>query len=113
MDESKYHLLGGELLDEERMSEIKNEVLSGITFETEATTEYATDNEYESGEFVSNEQDTDEIDAEQIVYWTKSGKVWHISRDCRYIKNSTEILCGTVTEAKEAGKEKICSGCEK
>ena len=46
----------------------------------------------------------------QTVYWTKSGKVYHTDPDCRYIRNSANVLSGTV---EESGKDKICSSCEK
>ena len=113
-DESKYHLSGGELLDEEKMSEIKNEVLSVITFETdtEEVTDSKNDLTGDSDETVTDGQnniDTDEI----TVYWTKSGSVWHTSADCYHLRKSTEILSGTVTEAQEAGKLKLCSNCGK
>ena len=100
-DESKNHLSGGELLDDERLSEIKNEVFSG----EEST-------EKESAETVTSttsEPDTD--DTGIIVYWTESGSVWHKSASCSHIKNSTNLLAGTVTQAKNAGKSNPCSRC--
>ena len=52
------------------------------------------------------------VDENGIVYWTKKGKVWHVSKDCRYIKNS-EVESGTADNAIEAGKERACSSCGK
>ncbi len=114
MDESRYHLLGGEILDEERMSGIKNEVLSGMTLETEAeiVTEHHTASENEANVESSAEYDSIEVNDEQIVYWTKSGSVWHTKKDCYHLKNK-EFISGTIEEAREANKERLCSNCGK
>lgn len=45
------------------------------------------------------------------VFWTESGKIWHLSHDCSYLANSKVILHGTVEEAKFEGKEKACDKC--
>lgn len=55
---------------------------------------------------------TDENGAE-VLFWTGSGKVWHISRECPAIKRSVNILTGNITAATEAGKERACSVCGK
>jgi len=47
-----------------------------------------------------------------IVYWIASGEVWHLSRDCRYIKDKS-IDSGSVEEAMAAGKSRVCSVCGK
>lgn len=47
----------------------------------------------------------------EIFFWVKAGKVYHKSADCRYISNSENVICGTEEEAKESGKERICSVC--
>ncbi len=96
-DESRHNLSGGILLDDEKISEIKNEVLSG---ETEADeTEEAT------------ALDGSETDTGEIVYWTESGSVWHKSGSCNHIKSNPNLFAGTVTEAKKAGKSHACSQC--
>ena len=100
-DESQNHLSGGELLDDERISEMKNEVLGGENLTEKESIETVTE--------AFAESDTDDTGA--IVYWTESGSVWHKSASCSHIKNSTNLLAGTVTQAKTAGKSSPCSRC--
>lgn len=45
------------------------------------------------------------------VYWTKSGSVWHVSRGCSALKNSTDIISGTQSDAVAAGKSRVCKKC--
>lgn len=47
----------------------------------------------------------------RTVYWTKGGSVWHVSRGCSALKNSTDILSGTEDEALAAGKSRVCKKC--
>ncbi len=121
-DESKNHLSGGELLDDEKMSEIKNDIFSGSlpeTFaeETEPSKELASNGDTTSENVVETDKKTDDVNNnennEQTVYWTKSGSVWHTNPDCHHLKKSTNIQSGTVEEAKEAKKERLCSTCGK
>ncbi len=121
-DESKNHLSGGELLDDEKMSEIKNDIFSGSlpeTFveETEPSKELESNGDTASEDVDETDKKTDDdnndIDNEQIVYWTKSGSVWHTNPECHHLKKSTNIQSGTVEEAKEAKKERLCSTCAK
>jgi len=100
-DESKNHLSGGELLDDERISEIKEEVFSGDKSADAQNDETVTGTTYE----------TDSLDSGEIVYWTESGSVWHKSPTCTHIKNSANVLAGTVTQAKSEGKVNGCSRC--
>lgn len=148
-DENKFE--GGELLDEEKLSEIRSSVFAedGVelsteienteinSFDTQAegleisenTTvetelESAIDTERESAidtysdslseSELSSDDETEYVseESEEEVYWTEKGSVWHISEDCRYIKNSN-VICGTVVDAIEAGMERACSVCEK
>ena len=128
-DESKNHLSGGQLLDDEKMSEIKKELLSDIPSEIETTESDGTNSDdtpvQESTTSVEGETDSVDNSAESSnengnkdeisnkVYWTKSGSVWHTTSECRYLSKSTNILSGSIDEAKEAGKAKACSGCGK
>ena len=151
-DESDNSFRGGELLDNEKMSELKDKFITDGTEEdnvelensdrvTEKQTEKQTDKSTEKPSGSKTETQTErndvtasteihtcdesdtvkiyetetEIFEEQtdIVYWTKSGSVWHVSDQCRYIKNSKGVLSGSVEEAMEAGKEKVCSSCGK
>ena len=55
---------------------------------------------------------TDENGAE-VLFWTGSGKVWHISRECPSLKRSTNIKSGNKAAAEAEGKERVCSVCGK
>ena len=128
-DESKNNFQGGELLDGQVMESIKNSLASTDNTDTTAenTTEKSTEQETDKGteadsdSALTTEQKTDmtaesEVYTDQTedrVYWIKSGKVWHIDEHCRHIKHSNEILSGSVDEAKEAGKTKVCGTCGK
>ncbi len=46
---------------------------------------------------------------EEICYFTKYGEVYHIYRDCHYLKNSKEICTGTTNTCY---KDRMCSACE-
>ncbi len=108
-DESVFHLSGGELLDEEKMSEIKNEILQSMDME-----EISNETEFDDTDMNASENETDdEKEGFEVVYWTESGKVWHLSSECYHLKKSSEVNSGTVEEAKDTGKEKPCSSCNK
>lgn len=125
-DESKNNFRGGELLDAEKMSEIKNELL-GTESETEKGNGSQISGEYESNsgensegtqrDTVGTERNETESnnfagDTAIIVYWTEGGSVWHISRDCYHIKNK-DVISGTVAEAEKSGHDKGCKTCNK
>ena len=101
-DESKHNLSGGELVDDERISAIQNEILSEDTNIDDAED---TDKEIDSS--ILEEYP----DSGKIVYWTESGDVWHKSTSCTHIKDNSELLAGTVTEAVETGKTRPCARC--
>lgn len=44
----------------------------------------------------------------QVVYWTDSGDVYHVDRDCQHIRNRTNVHSGTVAES---GKDRVCKTC--
>ncbi|HNW88422.1 MAG TPA: hypothetical protein PKN48_02095 [Bacteroidales bacterium] len=50
-----------------------------------------------------------------FVYWTKSGKHYHLYQDCPYINTTKtdEIFQGTVVQAREKNIDDLCSYCEK
>lgn len=57
----------------------------------------------------------EELIGQNHVFWTKSGKVFHLYDDCSYINTSKtdEIFEGTVAQARELKNiEKLCSRCE-
>ncbi len=88
-------------LTPEMLEEISREIFEGTG--TDATTS----------------DETNPIPAETLppltddstVYWLSGGKVSHVSRDCRYIRDRDDALTGTLAEAQIAGKSKVCSVC--
>lgn len=70
----------------------------------------------------SVEQYTEEVnrvewlnEGRDFVYWTKSGKVYHLYNDCSYINTNRtdEIFEGTVPQARELKNiTSLCSRCE-
>lgn len=124
---------GGEILDDEKMSEIRSQIYS--TFETETgkdistqterinadieetdknSYETETESESESG-FSSSDTDMSEeteTGGDCNVFWTDKGEVWHLNVDCRYLNNKS-VVTGTVEDAKTAGKSRACSACGK
>jgi hypothetical protein len=52
-------------------------------------------------------------DNRDIVYWTDSGSVWHISIDCSALARTDpeNIRTGDVSKAIEAEKERACKKC--
>ena len=101
-DESKHNFSGGELVDNERISAIKNEI----------PTETASKDGFESE---SKEIDFSILeaypDSGEIIYWTKSGEVWHKYASCTHINDDTELFAGKVTDAVKAGKTHPCTRC--
>lgn len=95
----------------EKESEIEGESQKVTEIKTESLTEIVTE-EITSEEAITTETEDPSNEASEIVYWTEKGEVWHTSANCRYIKNS-EVISGTVNEAIESGKERLCSVCEK
>ncbi len=49
--------------------------------------------------------------AEGDVFWTESGTLWHSTYNCSYIRNSKNIIHGSLDEALLAGKTGACSRC--
>jgi hypothetical protein len=92
---------GGEILDKEMMDNIKSEIFNSTPSDDVSSLE----TEIES-ENVSNSENA-------TVYWTEGGSVWHTDDRCGHLKRAKEILTGTVKEAIEAGKDKVCSSCAK
>lgn len=46
------------------------------------------------------------------VYWTTFGSVYHLDPNCPHILNSGTIYSGTVAQATDAGRARLCSTCE-
>lgn len=86
--------------NQEAVTETETE--SGVDTDTHVDTDTTVDTETET------ETETQTHPVGDTVYWTESGKVYHRSTDCRYIRNSANVLEGTV---EDSGKERACSAC--
>ena len=49
---------------------------------------------------------------ENDVYWTQFGTVYHTSPDCGHLNHSDELIVGTVEQAIEKNKTRLCKSCE-
>lgn len=68
--------------------------------------------ESESDESESAEPVTDD-EAEDTVYWVKSGEVWHTTDKCSSLSRSKDIRSGSIRDAMLAGKTRVCKRCGK
>lgn len=52
-------------------------------------------------------------DGKLLVYWTKSGSVWHESSACSSLAKTPKdnLVCGSEDDAISAGKERACKKC--
>ena len=115
---SENEFYGGELLDDSKMSEIKSSVFATETAEDKSTsnptkTEKNSETKIHESEYNENTEEISDGTAANadVVFWTKSGEVWHLSEDCRHLKKSTSIISGTLDEAIDQGKKRACSSC--
>ena len=46
-------------------------------------------------------------------FWIAGSGVYHLDRNCSYIKERETVESGTVSEAEAAGAERACSHCKK
>ena len=53
----------------------------------------------------------EETPEEIVVYWVKNGEVWHVRASCASLSRSKNILSGTIEEALDAGKPRVCKRC--
>lgn len=122
---------GGELLNDDIMESIRNELFSNedsISDNTEnrvteaEKSENATSSNIDETNLTENDNnvdtlesscDTETIADNSIVYWTEKGSVWHLYKDCGYLSKSKDIKSGSVQNAVDDGKDKLCSSCEK
>ena len=100
--ELKEPVVETEKINEEEATEATESIETVVTIVTENEEISATEVESET-----------EAKGTEEVFWTKSGTVWHIYSDCSHIRNSGEVICGSVEEAVSAGKSKLCTNCEK
>ena len=47
----------------------------------------------------------------QEVYFTQFGSVYHVDPECQHIRNSSNVLQGTIDEAVAGGKTRMCKTC--
>lgn len=50
-------------------------------------------------------------DTPDVVYWTESGSVYHVTDRCSSLRHSAQILHGSMEEAMAAKKERPCKSC--
>jgi len=98
-----------EITKDESGEIVKDETDEIVKDETESS-QSNKETESDSSKEESTKKDNEETD--NTVYWTKGGGVYHLYKDCGYIKSSSEILSGTVEEALEAKKSGVCSRCQ-
>lgn len=63
------------------------------------------------GDDVSKNGELDEN--KTIFYYTVSGEVYHVSRDCAYLNKSANVHEGTLSQALSSGKTRSCAACSK
>ncbi len=63
-----------------------------------------------SAEKETKPPDTD-VEGNIVVYWTKSGGVWHYDKSCSSLARSSAVESGTLEEAMRAGKSRACLKC--
>lgn len=125
---------GGEILNDEKLSEIRSKIFASDQVESERMESSISDSDqieqtqeteditekfgHTSADSSFVEQSTVfETDSTQsaitpTVYWTQNGEVWHTKKDCRYLKNK-KVISGTNDDAVNAGKSRLCSSCGK
>ena len=47
------------------------------------------------------------------VFWTKNGKVWHLTTECGHLSSESEIFYGSTHSAEQNGKTRVCVTCDK
>lgn len=106
-DETKNNFHGGEILDQDIIESIRD-ALSNVEASAE-TTEYQSE---KSEQTEQTELQSGINGNETSVFWAEGGSVWHTYEDCRYIDDK-DCNSGYVTDAINAGKERLCSACKK
>ena len=62
-------------------------------------------------EWIDESLETEHDSLTDVVYWTESGSVYHVTDQCSSLKHSEKILHGSVEEALAAKKERPCKTC--
>lgn len=63
---------------------------------------------------ISQEQEAaavHEIGSDTLVYWTPFGHVYHTSQDCQHLNHSDTLIEGTVEEAIDNSRTRLCKTC--
>ena len=66
-------------------------------------------------QYTEQTEQVKDLTGTNLVYWTKSGKSFHLYNDCGYINSdrTTEIFEGTVAQARELKNiDHLCTRCE-
>ena len=69
----------------------------------------------EENDSVKEEAPSEEAEPEEAecYFVSGSGEVYHTRADCNYLKNSKNVISGTLADASAAGKTRLCSACFK
>ena len=59
----------------------------------------------------SDVSDVGTLAGDETVYWTETGSVYHIRRECYHLSKAKHIIEGTAQEAVAQGKERLCKNC--
>ena len=121
----------GELLTPEYMAEISQKLAEGQNTTLEIPSEDYTSKIEDSSILEGDDSQTEDDSVTQVistfqqtdctatsneiivsvVYWTESGSVWHNKKDCSALARSKSIMNGSIHDAVEAGKERVCKRC--
>ena len=50
--------------------------------------------------------------SDEPVYWVDGGQVWHLKTECGYISDGSTVFYGSLENAVQCGKYRVCSSCE-
>ena len=69
----------------------------------------------EENDSAKEEPPSEEAEPEEVecYFVSGSGEVYHTRADCSYLKNSKNVMSGTLADASAAGKTRLCSACSK
>ncbi len=74
-----------------------------VTCESEAVADTLLDSETSAAEDIAA--------PETMVYWVKTGEVWHTRLDCSSLSRSKDVISGSVESALQNGKTRACKRC--
>ena len=60
---------------------------------------------------ISTTKTTKSESKSRTYYWVPNGKVYHTTSSCATLKRSKTIRSGTLSQAKAAGKSRVCKVC--